>query len=373
MGRGIGRISRMALSVAGLLALTLSGILGGCGAEKTALDKARKAAERSPKSEEAQVAYGKALVEADQFNDAYAAFRRANELDPKDVETLCELAKVSLQLGDSDRAAKFVNQALALDPGDAASLDILGRIYILTERPKDAIKTLEKAVAADPKLADARIDLIYAQLQAGDAKGAAQTAKAGVEVLPNDAKLHYAYGDVLMLVKKSKEAEAQFRRALKLDPKHNTAMMRIATILIQQKRGYDEARKLAQKAAEIDDGDGRPAATAAWALLKMGQQADALNELYIVSRAHPYNHHILMMFADALHQAGDEKNARLVMNEALKVAPRVPLSPAQKAKLQETMKAGKKGGKVDMGQVLRMDEPGGGLPAPGRASERTNN
>lgn len=316
----------------GLLILAiLVAAMAGCGEkDDDPLAKAQREAARNPKSAEAQVALARVHAENDRLNDAFVAYRRAADLEPSNADAYLGLASVDLRLSNAEHAIKVLKEFLAKQPDNAMALDLLGRAYILRKEPEQAISAFRKALKADPKLLDASVDLVYALIQSGDLEAARDAGADAVSRHPQSAQAHYTYGDVLSISGRRGDAEKQFRAALKYDPKHAGAMTRLARVMLEEQRDYEEVRKLALAAAKIRPGDGLPGAMAAVALYKLGDTNEALSEMDIICRSNPYNPVTWALFSDLLASAGYQEEARLARAEAVKVSPRAPLTQAQR-------------------------------------------
>lgn len=323
------------LAIGGLLAAVLAVIVAGCGDKSDdPLAKAQRDARRAPKSADAQVALARAYADKDMHNDAFVSYRKAIELDPTNVDARLGLAKTDLELGNAERAIKELNALLKQHPDNPDALDVLGRAYILRQEPGKAIKALEKALVLDPNHIDAEVDLVYAHIQADNKVTAIELAEKLATRHAKSAQARYTYGDVLLLTGRNKEAAKQFRAALKLDPNHAMAMVRLARALLEQQGNYEEVRKLALRAAELEPGDGLPAAMAAVALFKLGDIPESLSEMDAVCRSNPFNPATWAMFADMLAASGHTEESKLARMEALKNAPHLALTDAQRKALQ---------------------------------------
>jgi len=318
---------RLVLVALALLALVPA---GGCKGETSAFERAKQAARKQPNSVDALMTLGTAYFDKEMYNDAYIAFNKAKELDPKNAKALHKLGATNLKLGDADEGIKLLKSALAGKPDFVDAHVSMARAYLMKEEPKKAITHLERALKEDPTALEARISLVYARYMAKDLNGALATAKQAVEDHPASADAHYVYSEMLLTNGDMGQAERQLRTTMSLDAKHAKAMFGLATVLLREKRGFEEARNLAQGSAEIEPADGAPAAAAAWALYLLGRKAEGLDELKKVCLDHPLNHLNWQLFANALTDAGFEDEAKLAAKYARRAAPR-RVSEAQRA------------------------------------------
>ncbi len=279
------------------------------------------------------VAQADSLFEAKKYNDAYTLYKQAVSKDPKNVHALVRLGECCLWLHDSERGLAWVEKALAVDPNYATAWEKKGELLMSQKRGAEAVACFEKALALDGKLNAARLNLALAYEGMGMTDRALQMGRDAVAMEPKSAETHFKYGVTLLLAKRQAEAEAEFRRTLNLDPNHTGAMLRLAGMLVEQKRGLSEARRLAQKADQIGPGEGDAAVLAAWALFLSGDRKAAVQELEQVARAHPTNFVAWARLAGALRDMGFEDAARRAGQIAAQVAPRPPalLGPPKEA------------------------------------------
>lgn len=365
-GGGASRVAVYAMWV-GVVALAALLVAPGCRGEISELDRARRQAARQPRSAEAHLALGRALLDAGLANDAYVAFSRARALDPQGVEPAFELARTNFELRAADQGISMAKEALARNPKHARAREVLGRLLLAKGELGDAIRELEQAIADAPDLAEAHVSLAGAHARAGDTQAALRTARRAVAAHPRSPEAHVIYADLLSRTDQKDLAEKHYRAALGLDATQGAAMLRLAALLVGQGRDLQEARELAQTAEELDPSDGAAAATAAWALYKMGNTRDALQELHLCARAFPYNHRVWMLFHQGLKEQGLEEQAEMALQMAMQVAPRVPLTPEQQRRLRRELADQPAEGKpvaVDIDELLGRGARSDGEPGP---------
>jgi Flp pilus assembly protein TadD len=112
------------------------------------------AAVRSPNDFEVLGAYGKALADSGQFEQAKEVLAHADTPDRPNPTIMSVQGAVDDELGDHEGARKFYRAALKIAPGDPAILNNLGLSYVLTKQLPQAEAALREANAS-PR-ADAR-------------------------------------------------------------------------------------------------------------------------------------------------------------------------------------------------------------------------
>ena len=135
---------------------------------------------------------------------AEALIMQAGRSDPVDT------AKVR-------RAIASLHDALGVDSrNDSAYVD-LGFCYGLLHDGSTAADMYAKATQINPSPANFK-ELADIYLRVGNPDDALMAANAGLVKDPNNAKLHNAKGMALLDLGRPDEAEAEFRKAIQLDP-----------------------------------------------------------------------------------------------------------------------------------------------------------
>ena len=115
----------------------------------------RAAAVKAPKDREVLAAYGKALADSGQFEQAKDVLTRAYPPERPDWTIMSVQGSVEDRLGDHEAAQRFYLDALKIAPGEPSVLSNLGLSYALTKQLALAEDALRRA-AASPH-ADARV------------------------------------------------------------------------------------------------------------------------------------------------------------------------------------------------------------------------
>jgi Flp pilus assembly protein TadD len=113
------------------------------------------AAVKSPRDFEVLGAYGKALADSGQFEQAKEVLSRAYAPERPDWTIMSVEGSVADRLGDHDSAQKFYRDALKIAPGEPSILSNLGLSYALSKQLTLAEEALREA-SASPR-ADARV------------------------------------------------------------------------------------------------------------------------------------------------------------------------------------------------------------------------
>jgi len=113
------------------------------------------AAVKSPRDFEVLGAYGKALADSGQFDQAKDVLTRAYPAERPDWTILSVQGSVADRLNDHDRAQRFYRDALKIAPGEPNVLSNLGLSYALTKQlplAEDALREAAKSPRADARV-----------------------------------------------------------------------------------------------------------------------------------------------------------------------------------------------------------------------------
>lgn len=240
-----------------------------------------------------------ALFEAGHLAEAERAFQALVKSDPKDAVAAHYLGRLAFQKGDFDEAIERLGKAAERAPGRSDYQLWLGRAYgraaqraSLLRQPSlagNCREAFEKAVALDAANLDAREDLMNYYLQApGFMGGGADKAKAQAEEIAQRDALrgHFARAAILLQAKDRAGAERELRAALSSTPASQRARLRLASLLLDDKR-LDEAFAVLEEGLKLAPGNaallyqvGRAAAVSGQRL-ERGEQA--LNEFLALS------------------------------------------------------------------------------------------
>jgi len=237
--------------------------------------EARDACARDPHDAEAHYLAGKALLARGDFGDAATALRRAIGLDSGQADFSHDLGMAfrglgekrqalaaferalairgdhvsaayhagltHAELGEFDDAKDCYSLALAFDPLSSAARTNLARLFMDADQPQAALDLLREAVTGN--IADVAVYSCLARflVPAGEVRAAEDVFRAAIERFPDSAVLLVNFGMLwLGQLGDATEAEALFRRAIKLDSRSVEAQANLGLSLQEQGR-FDEA------------------------------------------------------------------------------------------------------------------------------------
>jgi tetratricopeptide (TPR) repeat protein len=192
----------------------------------------------------------------DQLDKAVPEFQNAIRLQPDLADAHYTLGVLFWQRGDFDKATDELQKAIQNQPNYAEAHYTLGTVFKQQGKLPDAAASLREAIRLQPDFAGAHTTLAAVLRQMGDAQGAAEEAKAGANISASSNSLQAATfatnsGKRLLGAGDVDGAIAQFRSAIRSEPKYAAAHYQLGLALRQQGQ-RDEAKKEFEKAVELD-------------------------------------------------------------------------------------------------------------------------
>lgn len=134
------------------------------------------------------------------------------------------LRRYSLARLSQDQLAGHVQQ----HPGDAAAVQLLAERYLNAGSPAEAEQVIVRLLERDPENPQAWLLRSRAELDGGKPGQAFASLQVAMPFLQGSAEAHWRLG--LLQERRGEElnAEAEFRRAVQLDPRHVGAHLRLA-------------------------------------------------------------------------------------------------------------------------------------------------
>jgi TolB-like protein/DNA-binding winged helix-turn-helix (wHTH) protein/Tfp pilus assembly protein PilF len=240
------------------------------------------------------------------------------------------------QAPEMAKAIQAFEQAIAIDPNYAAAYAGLADAYSISidngflppgVGKVKAKSAALKAVALDDSLAEAHValGLVYDNYDWGWARAEAEYRRA-IALNPNSAVAQFMYAALLNELGRHEEAIAANRRALELDPLATRINAHLALALYYARR-YDEAIAASQKTLELEPGDPMGHMVLGQAYLEKGMHAQALVELEALSRVAGENAACCGPLARAYAAAGKTGKARRLIDRWIAESKRGYKSP----------------------------------------------
>ncbi|MCR6655507.1 MAG: tetratricopeptide repeat protein [Opitutus sp.] len=228
-------------------------MLAQAGRAHEAIPHYREALRIRPHYPEAHNSLGVALLDVAQPEEAVKHFEEALRQRPRFGLALSNLAIALSRIPgrEQDAVARF-EEVLRLMPEHTPSHFHFGVLLSrLPGRAADAVQHFEIALAADPTSAETQYYLGTTLVAAGRVPDALRVLGNAVRMHPNDSVLRAHLGATLALLpERRSEALAQFREALRIDPRQPWVQFNYALQLFQSD-AIVEAKQAVQTALKL--------------------------------------------------------------------------------------------------------------------------
>jgi tetratricopeptide (TPR) repeat protein len=176
-----------------------------------------------PKDAEPHLGAGLLLEKENKFSDAEHEYKEALALDPSSADAVTGLANIYMRGRRFPEAEAALRKVVAAHPDDAAAHIQLGRVLAAEGKNEDAISELQAGAKREPGDAALQRDLADLYVAAGKNEDAEKAYRALLATQPNDAALHDALGHSLIREKQFAAAQQEFLTAVKLKPDYGEA------------------------------------------------------------------------------------------------------------------------------------------------------
>jgi TolB-like protein/DNA-binding winged helix-turn-helix (wHTH) protein/Tfp pilus assembly protein PilF len=233
-------------------------------------------------------------------------------------------------------AISYFQQAIDIDPGYAPAyvgvadalrgLSLAGEMASTEVFPK-AKAAAQKALELDDSLAEAHAILgIIIFWYDWDWDAAENQFKRALEIDSNSADTHQFYANLLSFTGRHGEALDEIKRARELDPLNLRINALESQFLLHAGR-TDEALAKSQKTFELDANYFLPHMWAASAYIEKGMYAEAVAEARKAREFSGASTHPAALLGYALSKSGKRAEARVVLDELLKISAERYVSP----------------------------------------------
>jgi tetratricopeptide (TPR) repeat protein len=120
------------------------------------------------------------------------------------------------------------------DHPTAGAYNTLGVLYAQADRVSCAIAAFETALKLEDQNWESHYNLALALLRKGDRARAVRELQTATQQRPDSVSSHFALGSVFEDEKKLRDAEEQFRSALRIDPHFTSGAIKLSEVLITE-------------------------------------------------------------------------------------------------------------------------------------------
>jgi tetratricopeptide (TPR) repeat protein len=263
-----------------------------------------------------------------QQNDTVIALiylRMALSLEPHNDMAIITLADLYERVKQNERALETYETVPEASPLRTNADIQSGLILEVMGRSDDALKQLQGIVAEQPKDVEAQIALGNLQRSRKLFAEAADSYTRVIDLLKTPARgdwtLYYFRGISYERSKQWPKAEADFKKAMELQPDQPLVLNYLGYSWVDQGLNLDEAFKLLRRAVELRPSDGYIIDSLGWAHFKLGKYDEALRELERAIQLKPGDPVINDHLGDVYWKVGRKLEAHFQWNHARDLNP----------------------------------------------------
>lgn len=263
---------------------------------------------------------GAAIARDDTGELASVYLQLALWLDPKADLARITLAEIFERSKQYEKAIDLLNGVSATSPLKRNAEIQIGFDYNALDKVDEARKHLGKLVAENPADLEAvtalgnvlRVRRMFKEAAEVYSKGIASLEKAE----PSHWTLFYNRGIAYERTDRWPEAEADFKKALELQPDQPLVLNYLGYSWVDKGMNYDEALAMIRKAVELEPTDGYIVDSLGWVYFKLGRYDEAVVQLERAVELKPEDPVINDHLGDAYWQVGRKLEARFQWSHA---------------------------------------------------------
>ena len=295
--------------------------------EPAAIEEARNTAKQNPGNAAVHLSLGKLYAGAARYEEAVEALKQSIALKPDSEEACVLLADIYGRLGKHDDQITVYTQYLLLNPDTVQVFELLGKMYMEHKRYNEAIETFEKLQILKPNDTSTMSELGRAHGHLDDIEAAIRIYQKALEISPGSAALHQYLGYELSRIRQYKDAEAELKLAIGLNPGLRLAYHTLGGIYLMTGRIQEglEVIKKCVKNAHSDfqelEYDYHLLGTFFSRISNLGQAEDYMRQALELK---PDHSEIYCSLAAVQGQQGQEEEALKTVEKGLQIRQDVP-------------------------------------------------
>jgi len=262
-----------------------------------------------PDSDVISMALGQLLDTAGQHKMANEIYERLLGASPMKVMAGVRIAENISAMGDRSEAIRRLKNIAAAEPESLDAVSVLGDMYRYDERYNDAIDAYTKALAIT----------------------------GGTR--PRDWRFYYVRGIAGERAGKWPAAEADFLKALELNPGHPSVLNYLGYVWVDKGINLTKALEMIRDAVNANPSDGYIVDSLGWAYYKLGRADEAVATLEQAVQLRPNDPEINDHLGDAYWAAGRKLEARFQWNIASTLGTRTEVNERAILKLANGLDA----------------------------------
>ncbi|MCH2695428.1 MAG: tetratricopeptide repeat protein [Acidobacteriia bacterium] len=187
------------------------------------------------------------IPKEDTLKKTIRTFESIIRLAPKDSNAYLVVARLYRYLGKPSKAIEILKNSLQIIPFSEETLTLLGRLYMDQNQIAEAIQLFENALKINSNSPMLLLQTGLAYQQLGDHQKAAEIFRRGLDDGPNSQFLRKNLAAALMDQGQIDEAETEYLKVVKKDPKDGEAFLGLGTISLKRQL-YEQALQHLKKA-----------------------------------------------------------------------------------------------------------------------------
>jgi tetratricopeptide (TPR) repeat protein len=281
-----------------------------------------------------------ATAERTPGTDALVYARIAQALDPGDPDTALLIAELLEDIGRFDLAIEAYRSVPTSAPVFPRAE--IGRASVLyaSDRSDAAVEVLSGLIRAYPELSDAHAAMasLLRTLERFDEAVVAYDAALRYHPRPDAISwgLYFARGTAHERAGNWTEAEADFRRALDLEPGQPDVLNYLGYSLVERREKLDEALGMIETAVAAEPQNGAIVDSLGWALYRLGRFDEAVGPMERAAELEPTDPVVNDHLGDVYWMVGRTREARFQWHRALSFDP----EPAEAARIRAKLESG---------------------------------
>ena len=174
------------------------------------------------------------------FDAAAGWYRQILEKHPGNINALLGLVDLARRQKKPGEMEKWLQVAIRENATDVQHRVVLAEYLLLQHDYTTAKKIIDELKSAHPKNLRVQVESGMIQLAAGDYPGAVSTFQPMVNAHPDNPQLHFLLGQSLSIAGTPDQAEAEWKRALSLNPAYFPAAAALVQAASKSKQ-FDKA------------------------------------------------------------------------------------------------------------------------------------
>lgn len=232
-----------------------------------------------PDEAKAFAVYGDVLFQERKYNEAQVSYKKALEINDQVYQIWEQLLRIEVNLGEFEQAINDGERALSIFPNQAVLYFYTGIAYGQSQKHEKAISYMKNTL--ELKLEDKEILV----------------------------QVYSSMGDSFNALKKFKDSDQAYSKALELDPRNSYVLNNYAYYLSLRKENLAEAEKMSRRSNELSPDNASSEDTYAWILFRLKRYEDARKWIEKALQHNANNAVQVEHYGDILYFLGEKEDA----------------------------------------------------------------